>query len=395
MGRLMTSLIKSLNEELLEKKLNIFLEVDLPVLATQEASYFDDFATSKNQGVVIYGCGKLGQIICQRLKKAGLSPSALVDADPSKLGKEFSGLRVLSPADAISQYGKSHVFVVTVWRNFSETKDHLMASGARRVSPFLPFLWKHSEHLLPYYNLDLPSRMLSQKHRIHEAFDLFKDINSKNEFLFQLRWMLSLSADEIPSCSPLKEQYFPQDIFILGSSEILIDGGAFDGDTIREFLDHTQREFGGIAAFEPDPANMHRLETFVASLPSHERSKIQLYSSGLGAKPEVLDFDAAGSEGSALSRSGSTKIEVVALDDILKNISPTYIKMDIEGAEEDALKGSAALISRSHPKLSVCTYHRQDHLWTIPLGIRNIRNDYLFFLRRYRDEFGDVVCYAI
>jgi len=373
--------------------LTTFLESTLPQLALAERREADVELTSRN--IVLYGSGKFGQYIARGLRKTPVTPATFVDANESRQGTECCGLPVLSPLEAISRYGESHIFVVTVWRNYLKLEKQLKTSGARHVRPFLPFLWRHAEALLPYYNHDLPSRMLSQKRHIYEAFDLFEEEHSRREFLFQLQWMLSLEAAEIPPCSPLNEQYFPSDIFSPSRTEVLIDAGAFDGDTIQEFLFRTQNQFDKILAFEPDPDNWRLLNSFVATLPTHLREKIRLYPVGLGARREVLRFDASGSVSSAISASGGTEIQVMSLDEILQDVSPTYIKMDIEGAELDALAGGATIIARSRPKLAACVYHKQSHLWEIPIQFKRLSRHYRLYLRRYRDEFGDVVCYAV
>ncbi|MGO8746186.1 MAG: hypothetical protein ACLQNE_09370, partial [Thermoguttaceae bacterium] len=63
--------------------------------------------------------------------------------------------------------------------------------------------------------------------------------------------------------------------------------------------------------------------------------------------------------------------------------------------EPQALAGARQTILRHHPALAVCVYHRQEHLWEIPLYLRDLWDGYRFFLRRHGDEFGDVVCYAL
>jgi hypothetical protein len=83
------------------------------------------------------------------------------------------------------------------------------------------------------------------------------------------------------------------------------------------------------------------------------------------------------------------------LEDVEWPISPTFIKMDIEGAEPLALLGAHELLRRYHPVLAVCTYHRTEHLWQIPNLIHAIAPEYRIFLRRYAEECWEGVCYAI
>ena len=83
------------------------------------------------------------------------------------------------------------------------------------------------------------------------------------------------------------------------------------------------------------------------------------------------------------------------LDELLVNEQPSFIKMDIEGAEYDALSGCKQTIERYHPILAICLYHRQEDLWRIPLLIHSVSKKYDLYLRRYSDECWEQVCYAI
>jgi len=179
----------------------------------------------------------------------------------------------------------------------------------------------------------------------------------------------------------------------LASDEIFIDCGAYDGDTIKDFLAKTNENFLSIQAFEPDPLNFEKLSEFVNSLSFKE--KIILYQKAVGARFETLNFSNTGTTSSTISTGGQTKVESVPLDDILKKCDPTFIKMDIEGAEIDALLGAKKTIQKSLPVLAICVYHQQNHLWKIPLLIKSFSQEYRLFLRAHQEEGWDLVCYAI
>lgn len=89
------------------------------------------------------------------------------------------------------------------------------------------------------------------------------------------------------------------------------------------------------------------------------------------------------------------EIKVKALDDIVMEDRPTFIKMDIEGAEMEALKGSQKIIQAYRPKLAICIYHRPEDLFEIPLFIKELREDYRLLIRQYEDSRFETVCYAI
>ncbi len=101
-----------------------------------------------------------------------------------------------------------------------------------------------------------------------------------------------------------------------------------------------------------------------------------------------------GSVSSCLSSQGSYEVQCLPLAELTDETPPTYVKMDIEGAEIAALSGARELIAEHTPVLAACVYHEQVHLWRIPLLMHSISDSYRFFMRRH-GEFFDVVCYAV
>jgi hypothetical protein len=120
-----------------------------------------------------------------------------------------------------------------------------------------------------------------------------------------------------------------------------------------------------------------------------------LHQKAVGARYEKLNFSNSGTLSSIISKDGQSIIESVKLDDYLDTCNPTFNNMDIEGAEMDALKGGRKSIQKSTPLLAVCVYHRQNHLWKIPLLIKSFSQKYRLFLRAHKEDGWDLVCYAI
>lgn len=98
---------------------------------------------------------------------------------------------------------------------------------------------------------------------------------------------------------------------------------------------------------------------------------------------------------SVITPEGSLHIQVVALDDVLPSFNPTLIKLDIEGAEPAALRGAAGTIRRNQPKLAVSVYHEPDHLWKIPVLMRELLPTHPLALRYHQFNGFDVVAYAL
>ena len=152
--------------------------------------------------------------------------------------------------------------------------------------------------------------------------------------------------------------------------------------------------FGQAMAFEADPQNFAQLERRIAA-DERLRGRTRAVSAAVGLERGRLRFAASGMASAGLSEEGNIEVDCVPLDEFLDRETPTYIKMDIEGAEMDALAGAATVIAKSAPLLAICAYHTQSHLWEIPIRIRELLPEYRLFLRMHCVDGFDLVCYAI
>jgi FkbM family methyltransferase len=369
----------------------------------RERHSFDGCAHPYGDTLVLYGAGGLGRRTLSGLRRHGVEPVAFADGNAAMWNREVEGVPVLSPEQAARRYGTSAVFVVTVWGALTKDRMHdrihrLRRLGCERVMSFGPLYWKYPEHLLPHYGADLPHKVHEQADAVREAFALLADDDSRREYINQIRWRLLLDFDAL--AAPVDHAiYFPQDLHPLSSEEVFVDCGAFDGDTVRLFLQESGGNYRKILAFEPDPANALKLQENCGRIPRTGNQEVVVWPAATGARAERLRLVAEGTKSSALGDGtpGDHHVEVdcVALDDVLGDPAPTYIKMDIEGAELDALQGAGRTIQAQTPVLAVCCYHRQDHLWKIPLLIRSLNPNYRFYLRPHDLEMWDLVCYAV
>jgi FkbM family methyltransferase len=364
----------------------------------REQSAFDNAAEGVTDSLVLFGAGNLGRKTLTGLRTIGIEPLAFTDSNPQIWHSLVEGLKVLPPVEATGLYGTTSTFVITIWAGegydrMGTRERQLRDLGCRRVVPFTLLFWKFPEVFLPHYTVDLPHKVHDQADDVLTASEVWSDDASRFEYLAQLRWRLLSDFDGLPN--PTRDTtYFPRDLFQLTEHEVFIDCGAYDGDTIRSFLKQPNGPSGRICAFEADPGNFKRLERTLAVLPQH--GAIAIYNQAVGASNGSVSFCSSGNSSSYVSPlSGDIRVECVALDKALGDLEPTYVKMDIEGAELDALNGASQLIARCSPVLAICSYHRQDHLWKIPLLIHSFYPDYRFYLRPHFSEGWDLVCYAV
>ena len=357
---------------------------------------------SGGRDIVLMGAGGLGRHTLAGLRRHGVEPLAFADNGIGSHGATLDGLRVLSPEAAAREYGHRAAFVLKIWganrpHRFAHSREQLRALGCDVVCSFPPLFWKYPETLLPYYLQDLPSRLLDERTAVLRAFDLWEDDASRAEYVAQVRFRLCADFDGLSH--PVEHpQYFPDDLFARSSDEWIVDGGAYDGDTVRMVSTVYGDNFGHILALEPDPGNFLKLQSAVAALSPAAAAKIDCRRAALGSERTTLYLDATGtasSTASAVPSPGTIAVPAETLDTLTDGARPTFVKLDLEGFEVDALEGARTTIHSHGPVLAICVYHRQNHLWKIPLLVRQWRDDYAFFLRPHNEEGWDLVCYAV
>lgn len=382
----------------LDEQLEALLSEPMSAVLRREQDAFDQLTAPHSESLVLFGAGGLGRKTLAGLRRVGVEPLAFADNDASRWGGDMDGVPVISPREAATTYGREAAFVITIWRGESsdvmaERRQQLLDLGCQTVVTFAPLFWKYADVFAPHYAFDLPHRAVAQAEEIRRAYSIWADDASRREFVAQVRWRTLADFDALPS--PVDHEiYFPDDLVELRRDEVFVDCGAFDGDTIRSLLRRDAFSEGRIVAFEPDAANFRSLERYVATLPDPVRERVSVHQAAVGARECKVQFDAMGTEASHVG-SGGELVDCVALDEAMSGSVPTYVKMDIEGSELDAVTGAARLIGESRPVLAICVYHKQDHLWQIPSIISKLTDEYSFYLRPHLLEVWDLVCYAI
>ncbi|MGB8013047.1 MAG: FkbM family methyltransferase [Terriglobales bacterium] len=370
------------------------IEAEPPdAVRARERSAFDHLAGPLGQKLVLFGAGPLGKAVLTGLRKAGVEPLAFVDNKRDLWHQQVMGLPVLSAAEAVEQYGETACFVVTIYQG-SAVRSQLASLGCQRVVACAPLLWKYADIFIPQCGLELPHRFPEQCTSIRQCYAMLGDELSKRDLREQLIWRYWLDFSALSPPLDAVDTYFPKDLVSPLPDEVFVDCGSFDGDSIRSFNSHWGGKFRHAYAFEPDPANRGALAANVKAMGIADRVTVMPYA--VGDINGQVSFALSASAGSHITtQNGGSVIECRRLDDIEWPVTPTYIKMDIESAEPEALVGGAELLRRHHPVLAVCTYHRSEHLWQIPNLIRSIAPEYHVFSRRYAEECWEGVCYAI
>ena len=193
----------------------------------------------------------------------------------------------------------------------------------------------------------------------------------------------------LPSVPVLREWNGPRE------NEVFVDGGVLDLSTSVNFVKWCKGNYDAIYAFEPDEVCYNNcVETLKHSL-TLDSKKCHIQNVGLWSESTTLSFESDGAI-SRVEESGSVKIVVTSLDEALRNANNvTFIKMDIEGAELEALKGAKNIISRYRPRIAVSIYHKWEDCIDIPLYVQSLVPDYKFYIRHYSTSVAETVLYCV
>ena len=356
---------------------------------------YDQSTTGFDPSPVIFGCGQLGRRVADRLSQRGITPIAFTDNNEKLWGQMVQGIPVLPPAEAIRAYGESHPMILAIaTAGFHAFENEMTARGVRLVVPYHQFAWKFPDTFLPYYFLNTQENWVRNRPCIEAVWQLLGDDISRLEFARQSMWRCT-GDDRLIRDHTTGLQYFRADLFELPENPVLVDCGAFDGDTLRDWIDFRGTRFEKAIAFEPDPENYQRLQQTIAGFGEELSRRMTVLNHATGSKSEIVGFDTGRGIGSSLSDAGEFKVQVVTLDEILADQRISMIKMDIEGAEFETLVGARQIIQRQRPVLSICIYHHQNDLWRIPLLMASITTGYRFYIRRHTGTWFETVLYAI
>lgn len=213
-------------------------------------------------------------------------------------------------------------------------------------------------------------------------YDNLGDYRSKKILVSILYYWLMLDFKRVQKIQDSTySQYFDLDLIKCDENEVFVDIGGYIGDTFISYVKTFGKKcYKKIYCYEIVPAN---IEYIKKNIELFELENIVVCEKGVSDKKGVLALpkDEVSSV-IKLVEDGDIQVETVTIDDDIPE-DVTFIKMDIEGAEETALLGCLKKISQSHPKLALSAYHNNEHLWKLAKIIHEVDPSYKFYFRYY------------
>ncbi|WP_072679790.1 FkbM family methyltransferase [Arcobacter sp. LA11] len=345
--------------------------------------------------IIIYGAGNFGRLYASILKKRGYSIQFFVDKEKCKNHKFIDDIPVINLSNKeLLDKRDSLTCVIGIFNAYidlSEIEKELILIGFRKVINHISFYDLFSNEIGDYFWLSEKKNHLKNRNRILDSYKLLEDKKSRKLFKNILKYRMFNNLNKIQKPQKMDNEYFPKDINCKYPILKFVDCGAYDGDTVLRIL-KKKIPLSSYTAFEPDLRNANLLSE---NIKKKLKVESHIYPCGLWNKTDKLKFSGGTGSSSHINLNGDDIISVVSIDECIINKKVNFIKMDIEGAEVQALIGAKETIKKNKPILAISAYHKYDDLWTILETIKSFNIDYKFYMRMYEYNGFGIVYYAV
>lgn len=346
------------------------------------ASKYLSYAHIQREGlpfdaVAIFGAGQRGRLISKYFKQLGARVLCFIDNNQELAHTKVDNIAVLPLAEAIAQFPNAAVYIAS--SHFHTIASQLQAAGI------------HHYYCMPLTSFYFyPLFYDENASDLDTVFDMLADQTSKDVYASIVKTYQSgddgylIISDYVQYQHPLVQ---------FQDNDVIIDGGAFNGDTVS--LIHGAVHPKKVISLEPTADIYEALARKCAAYgDNYICKKAGLWSS---AAHRSFSMDKAAPYGNKITEHGAATIHCTTIDDLVKEYaldSVDLIKLDIEGAEEEALKGALQTITTFAPRLQISIYHNINDLFTLPLYIKRINKNYKFHVGHHAPDVHETILYC-
>mgnify|MGYP000777260719 CR=1 FL=1 len=316
--------------------------------------------------IYIYGMGDGAMKIMSVFKKYGIKTSGIFASDDFVRGHYFEGFKVQKLSE-VEEKEKDFAVVLAFAAGYEELVNRIKDIG-RKHTLYVPDVPVIGTGLFDY---DYCTEHAAE---LEEVYHLLADDLSKKVFSSILDFKISGDIKHLENITSTKLEIY-RNIIKPNLNEHYVDLGAYNGDTIKELLEITRNKYVRIYAMEPDRKNFKKLTKYIS-----EKDHIYAYNNAAWCIDTQLPFSSKSGRQSSLASMGTKYIESKSVDNMLDGKEATLIKMDVEGAEREALWGACQTISKYSPRLMVALYHRNEDIFELPLLVGVSRKSMIYRL---------------
>lgn len=334
----------------------------------------------------IYGCGQIGHMIYKVFSDLKIKIVGFIVDDEYYTENTIYEVPIIKYSDLVLRDAKTHIVVAL--RDYAQSalykdvelrsKVEVTYADVESLCSFNGSYYEYGEYVKQNY------------YEIEKLYNTLEDEKSKNVLEAFINQRISGKWEYLGD-EKSDVQYWERDLIRFRENFHVVDCGAFDGDSYRSFLKMIGLDFCGLYwMFEPDQKSYNTL------LEKHGNDKrCEIHCIGAWNEKRKMHFSGDGSWGSSILDSGIMTIDCDALDNIIGDRHVDMIKMDIEGAEQMAIKGLKSIITRDKPILAICVYHKYEDIVKVPEIILDLYEGYRLYLRAYSSFCQEIVLYAL
>lgn len=323
--------------------------------------------------IVLYGMGDGADKICAELEARGMEISGVFASDGFVREKIFRGHKVESYSCAKARLSDM-IVLVCFGTKLDEVIDNVLriSKECELYAPDVP-VFGGGIFDLEYFNENFA--------RLEAVYNRLADDISKKAYVNAIKYRLTGKIDYLFECETNVCESYTEIMKPQGGCTYL-DVGAYNGDTIREFVGFSGKDID-VFAFEPDARNFKKLAAYTQDCGIRS---VFLHNLAAWDKKEDLTFYSRSGRNSANTSSHAgakaTVIKAVNIDGVAPRAD--FIKIDAEGADVPALLGAKKLIEKYSPTLCVAAYHRTEDYYVIPEKVFEMNDDYKIYFRHFR-----------
>lgn len=317
--------------------------------------------------VLVYGMGDGCVKLLRQFEAFGIKESGIFASDEFVRGHSFMGHKVLTLSQAEEQFGEFAIAVA-------------FGAGYKSLMDKLDDISKRHKLLLPDTAV-VGGEPFTKEYLKENAADaakvweLLADEQSRLVFENVLAYKITGELHYLRDCESSPEEAY-RTIVKPENCRTYVDLGAYNGDTVREYIQNGGRD-SGIIAVEPDTGNFRKLTAYASEL-----SGCECVNAAAWNCCGEVSFTSGGGRMGRVVKSGKP-VRCVTVDGLLSGKPADHIKYDVEGAESKALEGTSETIRKYFPTLCVAVYHRLEDMFALPLQIYELQPEYKFYLRHY------------
>jgi len=333
------------------------------------------FISSNETKKYILGINKLGKSVLKHLEVDGI----IDDFTRVQSSRKKTVLK-------IQDVPKDSIILTVATGSPLEVKIKLDELGYTHFN-YLAFIrYSKLDLVHPPFIMDFKDDFLKNESKYQETYDLLEDKKSKEIFTKILNFKMTFDLNFMEGfTNNHKEQYFDKEIIPQIKNINFVDGGAYVGDTLPQIINNFP-DYNKIYCIEPNDLHLK-----IAKRDFPNQRDIEFINCGLG-KEKITSTISQEEQNNCSHDYHAQNINTI---DNLINEKVDFIKLDIEGAEQDAIEGAKNTIEKYHPILAICIYHKAEDWYKVPKMVFEIRNDYKIYLRHYMEGIFETVMYFI